>query len=91
MTTHQIYVKSLHCGSCLNEIKNILQNTKGVTRLTVDQETSQISVSGDMLEKDKIVESMGAGGYHQNEETGMFSKANPFDFWYCHCCSSCDS
>ncbi len=91
MTTHQIFVKNMQCGDSMNSLKYNLLKTNGVTAVDFFEEENKICITGKALGRGEIIAALASLGYSEKENSGIFSKKNSFDHWYCHCCSGCDS
>ena len=91
MTTHQIFFKNLQCGDCVNSIKSNLLNIKGVTAADFFEDENKLCITCTALDMEDIIKTLSSLGYSEKENTGVFSKQNTFDHWYCYCCSGCDS
>ncbi len=91
MTTHEIFLKNLQCGDCMTAVTSNLLNTKGVTAVDVVEEENKICVTSIAADKKEIIKRLSSLGYSEKESTGIFSKKNTFDHWYCYSCSGCDS
>ncbi|MEO6719566.1 MAG: heavy metal-associated domain-containing protein [Ferruginibacter sp.] len=91
MNTHLLFVKSIGCSSCMITIRTALLKMKGVAAVDIFKEESKLCVSGESIERADIIEKLATLGYHDNGNTGLFSKQNTFEHWYCYSCASCDS
>ena len=90
MTTHQVFVKNIRCDSSINMLKACLMKAEGVTGLNILKNEQLIEINGDAVIPNQIVDILHAHGYAEIPGTGVYSKKNSFDYWYCHCCGSCD-
>ena len=90
MTTHQVFVKNIQCDSSMNTLKACLLKAASVTGLNILKKEQLIEISGDDIFPHQIVEILNAQGYTEIPGTGIYSRKNSFDYWYCHSCGSCD-
>lgn len=75
MVTHQIFVENIKCEGCVANIKENLQQIKGVTAVEVYRGEQKVCVSGIALEKQELVKKLAALGYPEKGGNNFFSKA----------------
>ena len=75
MVTHQIFVENIKCEGCVVNIKEHLQQIKGVTAVEVYKDEQKVCVSGIALEKQELVKKLAALGYPEKGANNFFSKA----------------
>ncbi len=63
MATLKLTVKGMHCASCEVLIKDALLELPGVKTVAISHKTGALSVTGDKLDKNKIVAVVKAEGY----------------------------
>ena len=91
MTTHQIFVKNIQCGDSMNSLKYNLLKTNGITAVDFFEEENRVCITSKTLGRDEIVTALASLGYSEKENSGIFTKKNSFEHWYCYSCSGCDS
>ena len=58
---HQIQVKGMKCAHCSDTVKKALEGLAGITAVTVDLDSGQVSYDGDVLlaEVKAVIEARG--------------------------------
>lgn len=76
---HIIEVENIKCGGCVNSITKSLQQLPGVTDVTIDAETQQVTVaSGEETDRNVIVEKLAGLGYPEAGNNDLLLKAKSF-------------
>ena len=78
MITHQIFAENIKCNGCIEIIKEGLLTMKGVIAVEVDKDTQKVCVTGIMLEKKDLVDTLSSLGYPEKGHNNLFSKARSF-------------
>ncbi len=79
MMTENITVDNLKCGGCVSTIKNSLVKMDGVEAVSVDVETSNISIdfSGALTRTD-FVDKLGKLGYAEEGTSNTYQKVKSY-------------
>jgi len=91
MTIHQITVKNIHCGDCMRQVKASLLSLEEIREVEFMKTENKIAINGEAVNKEQIVLKLAELGYRELDHTGVFSKPNSYNYWYCYCCSGCES
>lgn len=78
MKTEIIYVENIKCGGCMNTIKNKISALAGVSDIKIDKELDQITVSGDGMNREEIVDELSFLGYPEKGNNTAFAKAKSY-------------
>ena len=58
-----IRVENIKCGGCANSIEKKIRTISGVSDVVVDIENGKVVVSGDSLDRDKVIQELTHMGY----------------------------
>lgn len=78
MVIHRIFVENIKCDGCVANIKENLQQMKGVTAVEVYKQEHKVCVSGITLEKQELVKKLSDLGYPEKGSNNLFSKVKSF-------------
>ncbi|MDH5407537.1 MAG: heavy-metal-associated domain-containing protein [Gammaproteobacteria bacterium] len=56
-------VMNVKCGGCANNIQTGLKEISGVTAVAVDIESGQVTVEGEVLQRDTLADKLAKLGY----------------------------
>jgi copper chaperone len=77
-TTETIFVENIKCGGCMKSIKAALIPTAGVDSVTVDKDQDSVIVTGSEINRDSIIDKLGAIGYPEKGNNSLLKKARSF-------------
>jgi copper chaperone len=77
-TTETIFVENIKCGGCMKSIKEALSQIRGVDTVRVDKEQDSVIVTGTDINRDSIIDKLGAIGYPEKGNNSLLTKARSF-------------
>ncbi len=75
MGTIEIFVENIKCGGCMNSIRSALLKLEGVNDVQINKETDRVSVSGEQLNRETVINKLAALGYPEKGNNSLMSKA----------------
>ncbi len=75
METIEIFVENIKCGGCMNSIRSALLKLEGVNDVQINKETDRVSVSGEQLNRETVINKLAALGYPEKGNNSLMSKA----------------
>ena len=63
METEIFTVQNVKCGGCVNNIKEGLGSVPGIQNVNITIEGGQVTVEGDALSRQQIIQKLGELGY----------------------------
>ena len=70
-----IFVENIKCGGCMNSIKSALLKIKGVSVVEIDKEADKVSVEGENVEREELINKLTALGYPEKGSNSLMSKS----------------
>lgn len=70
-----IFVENIKCGGCMNSIKSALLKIRGVSAVEIDKEADKVSVEGENVEREELIDKLRALGYPEKGHNSLVSKA----------------
>ena len=77
-TTETILVENIKCGGCMKSIKDALLRMGGVHTVVVDKDQESVIVSGADINRNSLVDKLGAIGYPEKGNNSLLQKARSF-------------
>ena len=77
-TTETIFVENIKCGGCMKSIKDALLQIRGVNTVMVDKDQESVIVTGADINRDSIIDKLGAIGYPEKGNNSLLKKARSF-------------
>lgn len=77
-STETIFVENIKCGGCMKSIKDALLQIRGVHTVAVDKGKDSVIVMGADINRDSIVDKLGALGYPETGNNSLLKKARSF-------------
>lgn len=68
MTTEQFTVTNVKCGGCVANIENNLGTMENVQQVSVEQDSGQVTVLGDNLDRATLAAKLAELGYPEKTE-----------------------
>lgn len=79
MKTEIIVVENLKCAGCMNTITSGLKSLKGVDSVSINDQTSEVTVSGDeMPDRAVLAEKLDHLGYPEVGHNSLLKKAKSY-------------
>ena len=78
LTTEIIYVQNIDCTKCMSKIVNALIKIEGVHDVSVFKEEGKVSIIGNSIPTDYIVQMLAEMGYPPTNNDTIFTKAKSF-------------
>lgn len=78
MKTEIIFVENIKCGGCMSSIKETVKKIEGVSEVTIDKDLDQVTVSGENLNRDTIVDKLAHLGYPEKGNNNAFAKVKSY-------------
>jgi copper chaperone CopZ len=73
-----IFVENIKCSGCMTIIKEQLNKIDGVNIITIDQETEQVIISGENLNRQNIVDRLTQLGYPEKGNNNEIAKVKSY-------------
>jgi copper chaperone CopZ len=74
MESIEIFVENIKCGGCMNSIRTALLKLEGVLDVQINKETDRVSVSGEQLNRETVINKLAALGYPEKGNNSFMSK-----------------
>lgn len=78
MKTEIIFVENIKCGGCMSSIKESVKKIEGVSEVAIDKDLDQVTVSGEYLNRDIIVDKLAHLGYPEKGNNNAFAKVKSY-------------
>jgi copper chaperone CopZ len=78
LTTETIYVQNIDCTKCMSKIVNALIKIEGVHDVTVAKEEGKVSIIGNGIPTEYIVQLLSEMGYPPTNNETILTKAKSF-------------
>ncbi len=75
MESIEIFVENIKCGGCMNSIRTALLKLEGVRDVQINKEIDRVSVSGEQLNRETVINKLAALGYPEKGNNSLMSKA----------------
>lgn len=78
MKTEVIFVENIKCGGCMSSIKETVKKIEGVSDVSIDKDLDQVTVSGENLNREIIVDKLAHLGYPEKGNNNAFAKVKSY-------------
>jgi copper chaperone CopZ len=75
MESIEIFVENIKCCGCMNSIRTTLLKLEGVRDVQINKETDRVSVSGEQLNRETVINKLATLGYPEKGNNSLMSKA----------------
>ena len=73
-----IKVENIKCGGCVSSIQNTMLQMPGVSDVVVSRENESVSISGNKLNRQRLVNRLAELGYPEKGNNSLFSKVKSY-------------
>ncbi len=78
MKNEIIFVENIKCGGCINSIKEHLIKIEWVNSVIIEKESEQVTVSGENLNRQNIIDKLVHLGYPEKGNNNAFAKVKSY-------------
>jgi copper chaperone len=78
MNLEIIFVENIKCGGCMSSIKETIKKLDGVSDVTIDKDLDQVTVSGENINREAIVDKLAHLGYPEKGNNNAFAKVKSY-------------